>query len=84
FFRMDFPPFVIVYHKRTKSPIHAEPKHYLLQSGYIVIVGVEDKHPLVTGSGSLWYFYSKGNTCQHERHQANNKKAYGVFNNLVH
>ena len=24
---MDFPPFVIVYHKRTKSPIHAEPKH---------------------------------------------------------
>jgi hypothetical protein len=27
---MDFPPFVIVYHKRTKSPIHAEPKHNLV------------------------------------------------------
>jgi hypothetical protein len=25
---MDFPPFVMVYHKRTKSPIHAEPKHF--------------------------------------------------------
>jgi hypothetical protein len=24
---MDFPPFVMVYHKQTKSPIHAEPKH---------------------------------------------------------
>jgi len=23
---MDFPPFVFVYHKQTKSPIHAEPK----------------------------------------------------------
>ena len=23
---MDFPPFVFVYHKRTKSPIHVEPK----------------------------------------------------------
>jgi transposase InsO family protein len=26
---MDFPPLVIVYHKRTKSPIHAEPKHLI-------------------------------------------------------
>ena len=24
---MVFPPFVMVYHKQTKSPIHAEPKH---------------------------------------------------------
>jgi len=23
---MDFPPFAIVYHKRAKSPSHAEPK----------------------------------------------------------
>lgn len=29
FFFMDFPPFVVVYHKRTKSPIHAEPKQLL-------------------------------------------------------
>jgi hypothetical protein len=26
---MDFPPFVMVYHKRTQSPIHAEPKHIM-------------------------------------------------------
>jgi drug/metabolite transporter (DMT)-like permease len=24
---MDFPPFMMVYHKRAKSPIHAEPRH---------------------------------------------------------
>ena len=27
FFRMDFPPFEIVYLKSAKSPVHAEPKH---------------------------------------------------------
>jgi len=27
---MDFPPFVMVYHKQTKSPIHAEPIHSLM------------------------------------------------------
>jgi len=27
---MDFPPFVMVYHKQTKSPIHAEPIHISL------------------------------------------------------
>jgi len=26
---MDFPPFEIVYLKWAKSPVHAEPKHYL-------------------------------------------------------
>jgi len=24
---MNFPPFMMGYHKRAKSPIHAEPKH---------------------------------------------------------
>ena len=32
---MDFPPFVMVYHKRTKSPIHAEPKQD--NSGSLII-----------------------------------------------
>jgi len=27
---MDFPPFVMVYHKRLENPIHAEPKHIIL------------------------------------------------------
>jgi len=31
---MDFPPFVIVYHKRTKSPIHDEPKQVLIASSF--------------------------------------------------
>jgi hypothetical protein len=28
---MDFPPFVMVYHKQTKCPIHAEPKQNYIE-----------------------------------------------------
>ncbi len=32
FFRMDFPPFEIVYLKSAKSPVHAEPKQVLMMN----------------------------------------------------
>ncbi|OPY04708.1 MAG: Phage integrase family protein [Syntrophus sp. PtaB.Bin001] len=28
---MNFPPFVMVYHKRAESPIHAEPRHFRIE-----------------------------------------------------
>jgi len=31
---MNFPPFMMGYHKRAKSPIHAEPKH--LNSKFLI------------------------------------------------
>jgi len=31
---MDFPPFMMGYHKRAKSPIHAEPRQFRIESFY--------------------------------------------------
>src|SRR5689334_23109117 len=39
---MDFPPFVMVYHKRTQSPIHAEPKQYDNQGVMIALDRLEE------------------------------------------
>jgi hypothetical protein len=35
---MDFPPLVVVYHKQTKSPIHAEPKHLIVVKQFLRLV----------------------------------------------
>ena len=40
---MDFPPFVMVYHKRLENPIHAEPKHDLTYKGCISCFACKEK-----------------------------------------
>ena len=55
---MDFPPFVMVYHKQTKSPIHAEPK----QKGNKLCIEIDLETPTPSSSGkTLVVASSRGN-----------------------
>jgi hypothetical protein len=49
---MDFPPFALVYHKRTKSPIHAGPKQSLGPSG---LRARKSRHSKTSDSGGFSY-----------------------------